>query len=194
MIFFLFWISSSVRADLLPINWREGCRQKVSGYYLVLLDKKTSSLKMKKLLSTKTQRLRQEISIQQSKNIPFMKSGDSFDAQRYEWISQQQDKIEGLQKVLEEYKNMQIKVQKQYIRLSKQWKLFHHTLKFLFSISSELGQSTTKGYTVRIQYKQKCPKYKRLCLLTVEESEFLKKLRIDQRPVLECLNYSNLRF
>jgi|GEM_PF-2261838 len=177
-----------------PDNWREQCRQVMSGIYLHHYDAAKQARDFAALLVKEIEALEKSLKTDKERLAAADKKArtNEFEKKLAIDVYEAKQRVENLETSLASKKEALVQAKNVEAQQTADLQQFESTISPVFKIEDKTTQSVA-GYQFRLNFKAECPRFRALCPLPAAQSAALLKMVSEMENTLACERYANIK-
>jgi hypothetical protein len=177
-----------------PDNWREQCRQVMSGIYLHHYDAAKQARDFATVLVKEIEALEKSLVLDKKKLDDADKKNrtSEFEKKLAIDVYEAKQRVENIESSLASKKEALIQAKKVEAQQSSDLKHFEKIIAPVFKIE-EKTKETVAGYQFRLNFKAECPRFRAVCPLPAVQSAALLKLVAEMEDTMACERYAGIK-
>jgi hypothetical protein len=178
-----------------PDNWREKCRQIVSGQYLQHFDSKHQFSQQEKQLETQIARMTSELNDTRTQfdQLEAKTQNSEFDKDEANQLHNLRAKLKLQESLLADKKSAIAKTRERLESAAGKLERYIAKVEPIFRIDQKKPEEADPGYGIRLEFRSPCPKHRHVCPLPVADAQKLRDLTLDIEGADACVKYSQIK-
>jgi hypothetical protein len=178
-----------------PDNWREKCRQIVSGQYLQHYDSQHQFDEQSKMLERQIIKMTADLgeTRQIYDKLEAKSQNSEFDKDQANQLQNLRTKLKMQESLLADKKSALTKTQERLELASGKLQRFTAKVEPLFRIDRKKPEEADPGYGIRLEFSSPCPQHRHVCPLPSDEATKLRDLSAEIEGSDACVKYSQIR-
>jgi hypothetical protein len=186
---------TALGANPAPDNWRERCRQIISGVYLQHYDAKVQAESQIATMQRQINELQSALARTNSEYDALDQKSKhaEFDKTQATRLNDLRSKVKFQKDLLQAKQQAEFAARQRAAQADERLRRFATKTETIFRIERSPGMQAAAGYGIRLDFKSACPKHRHVCPLPAAEALELGKIAAELEAADACTKYSTIK-